>query len=51
MNVEIMSKNGALPCEVTMDDDNGIFTIRHDDTSGEVFELFFFKRMDPKSLA
>jgi len=40
MNVEIMSKNGALPCEVTADDDNGVFTIRYEDTSGEVFDNF-----------
>ncbi|WP_342394359.1 hypothetical protein [Salipaludibacillus daqingensis] len=40
MNIELMPKNGALPCEVTADDDNGVFTIRKEDTSGEVFNNF-----------
>lgn len=32
-----MSKESALPCEVTIDEDNGRYMIRKADSSGEVF--------------
>ncbi|WP_096188729.1 hypothetical protein [Evansella halocellulosilytica] len=37
MDYLIQAKDGAIPCEVTIDDDNGVYTIRKSDTSGEVF--------------
>ena len=37
MEFYLKSKNCAFPCEVTIDEDNGRYTIRKEDTSGEVF--------------
>ena len=34
---EIKAKDGAYPCEVTIDEDNGRYMLRNADTSGEVF--------------
>ena len=33
----LRGKNGAYPCIITIDPDNGRYTIRKEDTSGEVF--------------
>lgn len=33
----LQAKDGAFPCEVTIDEDNGRYMIRKADTSGEVF--------------
>ncbi|MBO8173230.1 MAG: hypothetical protein H0Z33_15240 [Bacillaceae bacterium] len=38
MEFEIMSRDGAFPCEVTIDEENGRYTIRNADTTGEFFE-------------
>jgi hypothetical protein len=37
MEYTLCSVDCALPCEVTIDDDNGRYMIRKSDTSGEVF--------------
>ncbi len=37
MEFSLMSKECALPCEVTIDEDNGRYMIRKADSSGEVF--------------
>lgn len=37
MEFTLNSFDGALPVEVTVDDDNGRYMIRKSDTSGEVF--------------
>jgi hypothetical protein len=37
MEFSIMSKNGAFPCEVTVDEENYRFTVRNADTMGEFF--------------
>lgn len=37
MEFFLSSFDGALPVEVTLDDDNGRYTIRKSDTSGEFF--------------
>ncbi|SER40998.1 hypothetical protein [Salipaludibacillus aurantiacus] len=37
MRMQLIAKDSAIPCEVTADADNGIYTIRKNDTSGEVF--------------
>lgn len=37
MEFALNSFDGALPVEVTVDDDNGRYMIRKSDTSGEVF--------------
>ncbi|WP_096434962.1 hypothetical protein [Alteribacter populi] len=37
MDYQIKANDGAIPCEVTIDPDNGRYTIRKSDTSGEVF--------------
>ncbi|MBB6452541.1 hypothetical protein HNQ94_000986 [Salirhabdus euzebyi] len=37
MEFILQSKDGAFPCEITMDEDNGRYMIRKADTSGEVF--------------
>lgn len=34
MEFSIMSKQGALPCEVTIDEENYRYTIRNADTTG-----------------
>ncbi|EZP78227.1 hypothetical protein H839_05794 [Parageobacillus genomosp. 1] len=34
----LKAKDGAFPCEVTIDEDNGRYTIRKADTSGEFFD-------------
>ncbi|MBU9714199.1 hypothetical protein [Evansella tamaricis] len=38
MEFEIKAKDGALPCEVTIDEDNGRYMLRNADTTGEFFE-------------
>lgn len=37
MQFELLNKSGAYPCEITVDEDNGRYMIRKEDTSGEVF--------------
>lgn len=37
MEFQLQNREGAYPCEVTIDDDNGRYMIRKEDTSGEVF--------------
>ncbi|WP_027409697.1 hypothetical protein [Anoxybacteroides tepidamans] len=37
MEYFLQAKDGAFPCEVTIDEDNGRYMIRKADTSGEVF--------------
>lgn len=37
MEYQIKAKDGAFPCEVTIDEDNGRYMVRKSDTSGEVF--------------
>ncbi|MDP4083541.1 MAG: hypothetical protein Q8934_02890 [Bacillota bacterium] len=37
MEFSLCSLDGALPVEVTVDDDNGRYMIRKSDTSGEYF--------------
>lgn len=37
MEFSLCSLDGALPVEVTLDEDNGRFMIRKSDTSGEFF--------------
>ncbi|PLR79884.1 hypothetical protein CVD25_13320 [Bacillus canaveralius] len=37
MEFFLKSKDNAFPCEVTIDEDNGRYTIRKSDSSGEVF--------------
>ncbi|WP_078550581.1 hypothetical protein [Litchfieldia alkalitelluris] len=37
MEYSLLSNDGAFPCEVTIDEDNGRYMIRKADTSGEVF--------------
>ncbi|WP_251552356.1 hypothetical protein [Neobacillus muris] len=37
MEFSLFSFDGALPVEVTIDEDNGRYTIRKSDTSGEYF--------------
>ncbi|WP_078595823.1 hypothetical protein [Evansella clarkii] len=37
MEYQIKAKDGAFPCEVTIDEDNGRYMVRKADTSGEVF--------------
>ncbi|WP_042457562.1 hypothetical protein [Neobacillus dielmonensis] len=37
MEFSLFSFDGALPVEVTVDEDNGRYTIRKSDTSGEFF--------------
>jgi hypothetical protein len=37
MEFSLCSLDGALPVEVTLDEDNGRFMIRKSDTSGEYF--------------
>lgn len=37
MDFELNCKNSAMPCEVTLDEDNGRYLIRKADTSGEYF--------------
>ena len=37
MEFELNSFDGALPVEVTIDEDNGRYMIRKSDTSGEYF--------------
>lgn len=37
MEFYLQAKDGAFPCEVTIDEDNGRYMIRKADTSGEVF--------------
>ncbi|PYZ94609.1 hypothetical protein CR194_03505 [Salipaludibacillus keqinensis] len=40
MDIQLTAKNSAIPCEVTIDEENGVYTIRKEDTSGEVFDNF-----------
>lgn len=37
MEFSLCSLDGALPVEITIDEDNGRYMIRKSDTSGEVF--------------
>ncbi|WP_174732935.1 hypothetical protein [Mesobacillus harenae] len=37
MEISLLSYDGALPVEITLDEDNGRYMIRKSDTSGEVF--------------
>ncbi|MRX70897.1 hypothetical protein GJU40_01780 [Bacillus lacus] len=37
MEFHIKGKDGAVPCLITADEDNGRYMIRKEDTSGEVF--------------
>ncbi|MDX8361870.1 hypothetical protein [Cytobacillus sp. IB215316] len=37
MEYELSCKGSALPCEVTIDEDNGRYMIRKADSSGEIF--------------
>ncbi|MBM7703203.1 hypothetical protein [Metabacillus iocasae] len=37
MEYSLQSYDGAFPCEVTIDEDNGRFMLRNADTSGQVF--------------
>ncbi|MEH7075679.1 hypothetical protein [Neobacillus drentensis] len=37
MEFYLRSKDNAYPCEVTIDEDNGRYTIRKSDSSGEYF--------------
>jgi hypothetical protein len=37
MEYSLLAYDGAYPCEVTIDEDNGRYMIRKADTSGEVF--------------
>ncbi|MGK0701725.1 hypothetical protein ACR3I8_20430 [Priestia flexa] len=37
MEYTLKSIDSAIPCEVTVDDDNGRYMLRNADTSGEVF--------------
>ncbi|MFD2214351.1 hypothetical protein [Metabacillus endolithicus] len=37
MEYEIKNKEGAIPCLIVADDENGRYMIREADTSGEVF--------------
>ncbi len=37
MEYSLLAYDGAFPCEVTIDEDNGRYMIRKADTSGEVF--------------
>lgn len=41
MEFELNSFDGALPVEVTIDEDNGRYMIRKSDTSGEYFNSPF----------
>ncbi|RXJ04072.1 hypothetical protein DS745_01405 [Anaerobacillus alkaliphilus] len=38
MEFIIKAKDGAIPCLVTIDEDNGKYMLRNSDTSGEVFQ-------------
>ncbi len=37
MEFEIKAKDGAWPCEVIIDEDNGRYMLRNADTTGEFF--------------
>lgn len=37
MEFSLSCKGSAMPCEVTLDDDNGRYMLRKADTSGEFF--------------
>ncbi|KGX92465.1 threonine dehydratase [Pontibacillus halophilus JSM 076056 = DSM 19796] len=37
MDYYLKSKEGAYPCEITIDEDNGRYMIKKEDTSGEIF--------------
>lgn len=37
MEYTLQSIDSAIPCEVTIDDDNGRYMLRNADTSGEIF--------------
>jgi hypothetical protein len=37
MEFSLRSKDNVYPCEVTIDEDNGRYTIRKSDSSGEYF--------------
>ncbi|QOY35707.1 hypothetical protein AWH56_024085 [Anaerobacillus isosaccharinicus] len=38
MEFVIKAKDSAIPCSVTIDEDNGKYMLRKADTSGEVFQ-------------
>lgn len=37
MEFDLQSKYGAFPCEVTLDEENGRYTVRNADTTGAFF--------------
>jgi len=37
MEFTLQAVNGAIPCEVTVDEENGRYMLRKEDTSGEIF--------------
>ncbi|MCA1030383.1 hypothetical protein LCL95_04925 [Bacillus timonensis] len=37
MEYKIDAKDSAIPCEITIDDDNGRYMVRNADTSGQSF--------------
>ncbi|MFC0522857.1 hypothetical protein ACFFGV_04535 [Pontibacillus salicampi] len=53
MEFQLYGRDGAFPCEVTIDDDNGRYMIRKEDTSGEVFnstaEMYLWMRQHWKA--
>ncbi|MCQ6265315.1 hypothetical protein M1K46_06530 [Fictibacillus sp. WQ 8-8] len=38
MEYSLYKKDGAFPCDVTIDVDNNIYTVRDSDTTGQVFQ-------------
>jgi electron transfer flavoprotein alpha/beta subunit len=53
LELELKTIDSELPVVVTIDQDNGIYTIRKSDTSGKVFNsaedlvMWFQENMDP----
>ncbi|SDM55572.1 hypothetical protein SAMN04488137_0733 [Fictibacillus solisalsi] len=38
MEYSLYKKDGAFPCDVTIDVDNNIYTVRDSDTTGQIFQ-------------